>query len=291
MPFPDDLTPQDLLPRLPPGADPVPVASREGRALRSTLARGRVHLILRELGYAISRGHRGRNQSEIFDHFNGAIRQHTGRSVIYRLGSELIVHARTADMIQISRDRVADIVERLAITSLCEVGCGTGSFLLYLAQRFPHITCSGFELTPFGTELARQAGADVQCASAFALPVRDASYDLVLTFSALEQMQLGLDRALSEIRRVARRYVLFHEPFFDANGLSEWLYLWSRNYFRAHSNQLRAYGLEPIRVWTGIPRKPTFSYAIVLAEVSGRGAKRNSLYFDWPWMPTGRSIK
>jgi ubiquinone/menaquinone biosynthesis C-methylase UbiE len=107
---------------------------------------------------------------------------------------------------------------------------------------------------------------EFETASAFDLPAADRSIDVVFTFAALEQMELGLDKALSEIRRVAGRYVLLYEPFADANKSLERAYLWSRNYFRMSSERLRDHGLEPVKIWKGFPLKPTFGYALLLCR-------------------------
>ncbi len=163
---------------------------------------------------------------------------------------------------------------------------------MHVAARLPDAQCTGFELTKAGVAMAQSLQAlDLPqtaygrlygvtpenlpfvrrarfvTASAFDLPVEDGAFDLVYTFAALEQMGDGQPKALREIRRISRRHVLLYEPFADANDLAGRAYLWSRNYFRLRSDELRRYGLEPVRMWRNVPVKPTFAYAAVLCEV------------------------
>ncbi len=84
--------------------------------------------------------------------------------------------------------------------------------------------------------------------------------------AALEQMHIGFERALAELRHIARRYVLLAEPFSDCNDALGRLYLWAHNYFRMRIGQLPAHGLEPVRIWKALPVKPTFAHALVLCR-------------------------
>ena len=108
-------------------------------------------------------------------------------------------------------------IEKLAPRAVLEVGSGTGLNLLLLSARFPAARFFGVEITSAGV-LATRCGAasalppevvafspepvaDVAAVrrivvvegSAAALPFSDASFDLVFTVQALEQMEeIGL---------------------------------------------------------------------------------------------------
>jgi ubiquinone/menaquinone biosynthesis C-methylase UbiE len=300
--LPKDLTADELCAALPFYVKPIPVNSTEGRRKCATITRGMAHLVLKEMLQTIRQGHRGRSQIEVYEFYNRPLSNNAeiatadytipGRQVLYRIGDQFIFEVETKDMLCISMRVTGDIVSALNPTSICEVGCGSGRNLIYLANRFPRLSCSGFELTAGRVEIAQRLQAldlpatsfgrfyglsaggmenvrtiRFSLGSAFELPALDRSYDLVFTFAALEQMQLGIEKALAEIRRIARQYVLLYEPFADVNGPLERLFLWSRNYFRMQISALAAHGLEPIRVWANIPRKPTFAYAFVLCRV------------------------
>jgi hypothetical protein len=218
--------------------------------------------------------------------------------VPYRLGRHFLAKIEGGRMVFALTRRAGDILGALRPESLCEVGSGQGRSLLYLANRFASVPCVGFELAEAGVHMAQHlqkldlphtgygrvysltpGGMDnvrrtaFFQASAFDLPAPDRAYDVVLTMMALEQMQRGYERALAEVRRIARRYVLLFEPFADANDALQRLYLWSRDYFRLKIDALRPHGLEPVRVWTALPVKPTFAYAFVLCRPSGAGGR------------------
>jgi len=82
-----------------------------------------------------------------------------------------------------------------------EVGCGTGGFLRRLA-RYGRPT--GLELSKeFAALSHQQSGSPAICASAYAIPLRDASQDLVCLFDTLEHIPEER-RALEEVMRVLR---------------------------------------------------------------------------------------
>jgi len=213
------------------------------------------------------------------------------RQNIYRLGANHLVRTRSSEIARLWTHRLGDIIGALNQETVCEVGCGNGRNLLYLANRFNSIQFGGFELSEAGTKVAQQLQSfdlpdtsygrhygitsqgmtnvrriAFQQASAFNIPCKDGSSDVVYTFAALEQMGDGLDKALAEIRRVTGRYALFFEPFGDYNDHLGNAYLWSRNYFRLRTNDLKKHGFDVVKTWHALPIKPTFAYAFALCK-------------------------
>lgn len=186
-------------------------------------------------------------------------------------------------------------IEMTQPQSVLEVGSGNGMNLLFLSGRFPDTRFAGLELTPQGVAAARgfQAAHErfpaanaayspypivddtafrrVQFTqgSAQRLPFPDASFDLVLTVLALEQMETIRDDALREIARVAGRHVLMIEPFFDLNdsGLRR-RYIASRDYLRARVGDLSRYGLQVEWATADFPQKAVMAATCVLAGKS-----------------------
>ena len=302
--FPLELTDEDMIAALPATERATEATSPEGKRMRATLTKGLVHLVAKELAAAVRKGYRGRSGGDVTEFYESsysgdgaaaAIANDYGRPArrnLWRFGDRYIAQAEGRLMVRYWTLRGIDILKSLDdIETLCEVGCGHGRNLLAIANHLPNVRCTGFELTEAGAAIARDLqkldlpnteygklysvapGGMVNVretvfrqASAFKLPVEDNSFDIVTTFAALEQMQLQLPRALSEVRRVTRKYALLYEPFADVNPPLQQMYLWSRNYFRMPIADLRKHGLEPVQVWNRIPAKPTFAYAFVLCR-------------------------
>ena len=140
-----------------------------------------------------------------------ARRETYARKLPYRVGDEFIVRVSPLRNSMVGRMKIADVIAALKPRTVCEVGSGAGTNLLLLANRFPDIAFSGFELTASGTRLARalqvrdlhdtRFGKDLRLTpegrdaigriafsegSAYDLPCPDDAYDLVFTHSALE---------------------------------------------------------------------------------------------------------
>lgn len=90
--------------------------------------------------------------------------------------------------------------------SVLEVGCGTGHFTRWMAQR--GLAAVGVDLAePMLNEARRLGGADYLLGNALSLPFADASHDLTALITTLEFVP-DPSRALAEAVRVARQGVL-----------------------------------------------------------------------------------
>jgi SAM-dependent methyltransferase len=174
-----------------------------------------------------------------------------------------------------------------------EVGSGYGLNLLLLSMQFPGIQFTGLELTGAGIDATRALASDpstpdhlrsfaigplidpeaprriaLHTGSADALPFGDASMDVAVTVLALEQMERIRDRALRELARIARRYVVMIEPFADWNADGHRLaYIRRHDYFSAAVDDLPSHGLRPVVASADIPNKLSFRAGLVIAEV------------------------
>lgn len=139
----------------------------------------------------------------------------------------------------VPRDRTLEVLD---------VGCGAGGLLTELAR---YGVARGLEPHDEIAKLARErTGLPVVCASAYDIPLPDASQDLVCLFDAIEHIP-DEARALREVQRVLRPGAL---AFFSVPAYQ---FLWANNDEVAHhcrrytrrrlTAALRGAGLEPIR--------------------------------------------
>jgi SAM-dependent methyltransferase len=116
---------------------------------------------------------------------------------------------------------IAERVAALEPTTLLDAGCGEGFVAEVLLARMPALRLTGFDLSSGAARLAaaRNPNAAFAAASIFALPFRDASFDVVGCFEVLEhQADPKPEAAVRELARVARRAVVLsvpHEPWFS----------------------------------------------------------------------------
>ena len=103
--------------------------------------------------------------------------------------------------------------------------------------------------------------------NAFEMPFDDKSFDLTYTSLAFEQMPHAYADALKEINRVTKNYVVFVEPFKEANNLLGKVKLKSMDYFRYSYKGFQEFGFEPIAFINDIPQKLHFGIAALIAKI------------------------
>jgi ubiquinone/menaquinone biosynthesis C-methylase UbiE len=183
-------------------------------------------------------------------------------------------------------------IERLKPRKVLEVGAGNGLNILILAARFPETHFTGLELTAGGVQAAvrvrrmpelprvlkefsvdpprsqaAHGSVDLIQGTAATLPFGDASFDLVFTVLALEQMEEIRQVAVRELRRVSRKFVLMIEPFREWNQSAVRRdYIIANDYFSGSVADLPSQGLQPIYA-DEIPEKLARGTGVVLAKV------------------------
>lgn len=106
--------------------------------------------------------------------------------------------------------------DRLPTGRVLEVGCNIGLQLRLLEVANPGLEFHGLEPQGYAIERARNFAPNMHFhpGTAFALPFPDASFDLVMTHGVLIHIHPDdLPKALREIVRVSRRFILAHEYF------------------------------------------------------------------------------
>ncbi len=115
---------------------------------------------------------------------------------------------------EIFRDLVGP--SRLPSGRVLEVGCNIGLQLQLLHRANPGLELHGLEPQPYALARARalSPGMEFHQGNAFALPFPNRSFDLVMTHGVLIHIHPDdLPKAITEIHRVSRRYILCHEYY------------------------------------------------------------------------------
>lgn len=109
---------------------------------------------------------------------------------------------------------VSGLATSLGCSTVLEVGCGTGIDL----RLFPEEAVHGIDPNERALGIARQKmpGADFGTGDITRLPFEDSSIDLVFTHQLLNYLDDdALEKGISEMHRVASKYVMSCEKFAD----------------------------------------------------------------------------
>jgi SAM-dependent methyltransferase len=129
-------------------------------------------------------------------------------------GRDRLWDLRNRGFARLSRDRDIRLRDLLARSlpggpaSLLDVGCGSGSLLATVGQRWPDVRLAGLDLQPERIEEARANAPDAHLVvgSADALPFDDHSFDVVTAITLIsslptDQMETGAAREIARVTR------------------------------------------------------------------------------------------
>lgn len=136
--------------------------------------------------------------------------------------------------------RVHDLVERTPFRVAADVGCGEGVLLSRLSSCFTDRRVVAVDIDPREVGLVRTnaPAALPAVASAYALPFREASFDLVMCCEVLEHLERPAE-AIDELWRVGRAAVVLsvpHEPLWRAMNMARGAYLGALGNTPGHVN-------------------------------------------------------
>ncbi len=114
--------------------------------------------------------------------------------------------------------KIAGIVKDLGPQTLLDCGAGEGFVSEILLSEMPALQITGFDVLPDSVELAqrRNPRANFSVGSIYDIEHPDNAFDVCVAFEVLEHLHEP-DKALAEMARVAKEYVVLsvpHEPFF-----------------------------------------------------------------------------
>lgn len=152
----------------------------------------------------------------------------------------------------------SEMLASTAPQTVLDAGCGEGFSVGYLARKHPGVAFTGVDLSEGAVAYAQAHFGDrvrFEVGSVFALPFDDDAFDTVVCSEVLEHLDTP-ERAVAELKRVARRHVLItvpREPYFQwlndlgqALGVSDdpghvnfWTKQGFQDFIRAHFGEAR----------------------------------------------------
>jgi len=97
----------------------------------------------------------------------------------------------------------------LTVSSFCEVGCGAGGVLDYLASEVPNASFTGFDIAD-GMEFWKNCKNKIEFHHGDFFEINDRHYDMILLLDVIEHLANPWD-FLERIRKYSRNF-LFHIP-------------------------------------------------------------------------------
>lgn len=106
-----------------------------------------------------------------------------------------------------------NLFKRVDVKNVLEVGCGEGFLTNRMSGLRPSVTIIGLDYSMDILDIASQTFKDIPLfrASAYNLPFRNRSFDLIVACEVLEHLENPYE-ALKEIQRVTRKYFLVSVP-------------------------------------------------------------------------------
>jgi ubiquinone/menaquinone biosynthesis C-methylase UbiE len=115
---------------------------------------------------------------------------------------------------RLAANYISSFIASLSVSSILDVGCGTGRGLSYLVERHPNVRAYGIEPVPALLERARERNItsrdSLLCGSGAHLPFADASIDAVCEFAVLHHVRKP-NEFVREMTRVARKAVFISD--------------------------------------------------------------------------------
>ena len=133
-----------------------------------------------------------------------------------------------------------ETLESLLSTNLLvlDAGCGIGITIRHLKKYNKNLNIAGLDLLLKSLIYAQKLNEDVTFfnANLYNMPFRDNSLDIVISTETLEHLE-NPERALKEIKRVAKKYCIIcvpYEPFFSIANLLRFKYLKTLGNYPGH---------------------------------------------------------
>jgi SAM-dependent methyltransferase len=163
----------------------------------------------------------------------------------------------------------------LSGTSLLEVGAGELSTLVPILKnsktRFSEVSAMDVSWSRIaeGRRFASESGVAIQnffVGSAVHLPFRDRTFDTVITCHCVEQIPMHTEQVLSELLRVARKFLVLFEPAYEFGDERQRRLIRERPYSRDIAKKLARLGANVIETrlipFSLAPFNPTAAFVV-----------------------------
>jgi ubiquinone/menaquinone biosynthesis C-methylase UbiE len=122
------------------------------------------------------------------------------------------------------------LLDKVTAQTVLDAGCGEGHILRhFLADRFPNVIGADLDIARLRYAKSQDNSTPLLCSNLHNIPLPDNAVDLALCLEVLEHVG-DPERALREIHRVTRRYVILsvpNEPFWRIANIMRGAY-WDR---------------------------------------------------------------
>ncbi len=123
------------------------------------------------------------------------------------------MHVDDADEHQFALAYLVAVIDHLRVTSVLDVGSGTGRAVRYIKERLPHVRVVGVEPVAELRQVGHTLGLtsdELVDGDATSLPFRDGEFDLVCEFAVLHHVHQP-ERAVREMLRVADKAIFISD--------------------------------------------------------------------------------
>ena len=225
------------------------------------------------------------NIDQIVQHFD----INSNNYSLYKYKEIFLAHSCLTTKIQ--QILIINQIKELKPSSVLEIGCGPGITLKLLADIFLETNFFGIDQSIEGIKYANDQKKNpvdpifkeklnfqfnnavnnpklkFENQDAKSLKFSDKSFDLVFSNLALEQMDNIKYDVLSEIKRVARKYIIMIEPFKDLNktGL-RYLHHTSKQYFSLNHTDIKDDNFAIIEFHDQLPALLSLNYGMLILK-------------------------
>ena len=225
------------------------------------------------------------NENQIIEHFDINSKTY----YLHKFKKVFLAHSCLTTKIQ--QFLILKKIKELNPKSVLEIGCGSGITLKLLSDLYSEINFYGIDQSVEGIKYAKKlktqtlktifkkklnfqfkntennTNLELYTQDASSINFNDKNFDIVFSNLALEQMDNIKYEVLSEIKRVAKKYIILIEPFKNLNGFGlRYLHHKSKQYFSLNYKDLEDKNFEIIEFYEQLPALLSLNYGMLVLK-------------------------